>query len=83
MIIVAGVSGGGGDGAPTAAPAAGGDTSSAPAAAPFAPDAAGGGGDVITYEVTGSGTAANMTYVKDENMEMEQANGSVCRGPKR
>lgn len=34
------------------------------------------GGDVITYEVTGSGTAGTVTYVKDTNMGMEQVNGT-------
>ncbi|OLL75417.1 hypothetical protein Ae168Ps1_3818 [Pseudonocardia sp. Ae168_Ps1] len=34
------------------------------------------GGDVITYEVTGSGSAGNITYVKDSNMGMEQVNAT-------
>ncbi|MEJ8281120.1 MmpS family transport accessory protein [Pseudonocardia spirodelae] len=55
-----------------AAPAATAPESDAVATAP----AATAGGDVITYEVTGSGTAGNITYVKDTSMGMEQVNGT-------
>lgn len=50
-------------------------TAELPAAAPAAAPASA-GGDVITYEVTGSGTAGSVTYVKDANMGMEQVNGT-------
>ncbi|MEQ3554615.1 MmpS family transport accessory protein [Pseudonocardia nematodicida] len=53
-------------------PTAAGTTAPAAGAAESAPAAA--GGDVVTYEVTGSGGAGSVTYVKDENMSMEQVN---------
>lgn len=56
---------------PAAAPAVSAPESDAVASAPAAA-----GGDVITYEVTGSGTAGNITYVKDDKMGMEQVNGT-------
>lgn len=60
---------------PTAAPAAPAVTAPESDAVASAP-AASTGGDVITYEVTGSGTAGNITYVKDDKMGMEQVNGT-------
>ncbi|WP_141287100.1 MmpS family transport accessory protein, partial [Pseudonocardia saturnea] len=57
-----------------AAPAATAPASDDAAAAPAAPVAAA-DGDVITYEVTGSGGAGSVTYIKDENFGQEQANG--------
>lgn len=56
---------------PTAAPAVSAPESDAAASAPATT-----GGDVITYEVSGSGTAGNITYVKDDTMGMEQVNGT-------
>jgi hypothetical protein len=55
---------------PASAPVAG---QQQPAQAPAAaPPADAGGGDVVTYEVTGSGKATNVTYTKDKNMGQEQ-----------
>lgn len=64
--VIIGVSSGGGDPAPAA-------TASAPKVE--TPAVQQSGTDVITYEVTGKGTAGNITYVKDSNMGMQQANG--------
>ncbi|MEV1294979.1 MmpS family transport accessory protein [Pseudonocardia sp. NPDC049635] len=64
---------------PAAAPAASVPAVTSPVvgegpAAPAAPVESA-GGDVITYEVTGSGSAGSVTYIKDENFGQEQANG--------
>lgn len=67
IIIVSAANSGGTAPAPT--------PSSAPApAAPAAP--ASPAGDVITYEVSGSGSATNITYIKDKNMGQEQVSSA-------
>lgn len=72
IVLISAVNGGGEAPTPDAptAPAAG---QQQPAPAPAAaPQANTGGGDVVTYEVTGSGKATNVTYIKDKNMGQEQ-----------
>jgi len=61
----------------TAAPAAPAVTAPAADEAPAAAAAPveAGAGDVITYEVSGTGGAGSITYMKDENFGQEQANG--------
>lgn len=68
---VSGLPAGSSTAAPAAVPAVSVPESDAAASAP-----ATAGGDVITYEVSGSGTAGNITYVKDDKMGMEQVNGT-------
>ncbi len=84
IVLIAAINGGGGQ-APVAQPVAPlPATPSLPSMAPLpsvpsvpapvvpAPLADSGAGDVITYEVTGKGSASNVTYIKDKNMGQEQ-----------